>query len=169
MNRLLLLLAVLVSFAANAMKIVTDEIDEFTSDRTVITSWESFDKTRVYIRFRLQSGKEYLDFKFRNGSAIVIAEDSPLMFKGSDGEITKFMPTRLFTGGEGDGSIGANGSGVWGISATYIGDINWFNEHCPTLMRIYSTEVYNDKKFSDKEGTKLQQLTTLFLDTVNSK
>lgn len=38
---LLLLLSLFIPIVADAMKIETDEIDEFTEQRTLITSWES--------------------------------------------------------------------------------------------------------------------------------
>lgn len=160
----LFLLGLILPFWADAMKIVTDEIDAFSGERTVITSWESFDKTQIHLRFRLQNGKQFLDLKFRNGDAIVIGENAELLFKSEDGDISKFNSIALFSGAVGAGSVGLNGSGVFGISATYKGSLEWFVDHAANLMRIYATDTYYDRKISQKEAKKLTDLYSLFSD-----
>ncbi len=167
MKKLILLLAILLPVIANAMKISKDEVDEFTGRRTVITSWESFNHKNIHIRFRLQNGNQFLDFKYINGEPIVIVEDASLMFKSTSDAITDFKSIATYSGGIGDGATGLLSSGVWGISASYQGDISWFLANTTILIRLYQTEGYEDKKFSEKEGKKLTDLANLFLTTIS--
>ena len=88
------------------------------------------------------------------------------MFKGEDDNICEFISVGLFTGGKGDGSVNIIGSEAWGIYANYKGDIAWFKDHVATLLRLYTSDGYEDKKLSDKEGKKLQELSTLFYNTI---
>lgn len=166
MKKLLLILALLIPIMANAAKIVTDEKDAFTGERTVITSWESFKQKSINIRFRLQNGNVYLDFKYITGSSIVIPQNGKLMFKGIDDNICEFNSVGLFKGGKGDGSVNLIGSSAWGIYANYTGDVAWFKDHIAALLRLYTTDGYEDKKLSDKEGKKLQELSILFYNSI---
>lgn len=54
-----------------------------------------------------------------------------------------------------------------GIMATYIGNINWFQSNIAVLLRLYTTDGYVDKKLSEKEGKKLQDLASLFLTAIS--
>lgn len=168
MKRFLLLLAIFFPIAANSMKIVTDKIDEFTGGRTVITSWEHLSMRRINIRFRLQDGETFLDFKFIPDNAIVISENSKLLFKSSSDGVGTFTSVAMYHGGRGEGSVGLNMSGLWGISATYAGDLSWFSDNTTNLIRVYATDGYYDRKVSEKEGVKLQNLYTLFYNTITA-
>lgn len=152
---------------ASAMKISKNEVDEFTGKRTVITSWESFKNKSIYMRFRLENGNQFLDFKYTNGQPIIIGKDASLMFKSASDAITDFKSIATFSGGIGDGAINLIGSKAWGIFANYQGDISWFSTNTTILIRIYQTEGYEDKKFSEKEGKKLTDLANLFLTTIS--
>ncbi len=169
MKKLLILLAMLLPMAAHSMKVEKDEIDEFTGLRTVITSWESLCKTEVHIRFRLQNNIEWLDFKFRSNSAIVIAEGEKLMLKSTSDSIATFKSCAIFHGGIGDGSVGLNGSGVWGIFASYTGNLSWFNNNVVRLLRVYATDCYYDREVNPSDGKKLCNLYSLFSETVSQK
>ena len=95
LKHLLLLMCLIMSvISASAMKIVTDEIDEFTGKRTVITSWESLSSNKMHIRFRLQGGREILDFKYSPDQSVVIGEDDNLCFKSTTDSIAIFVPLK---------------------------------------------------------------------------
>lgn len=167
MRKLLCLLAFVLPFLANAMKVEKNEIDEFTGQRTVITSWEHSAKRQINIRFRLQNGYTYLDFKFSCGTAIVIGEGSDLLFKSTTDNVGKFVSTSIFHGGKGEGAVGMNMSGVWGIMATYTGDLSWFKDNITRLIRVYATDGYYDRTISEKEGEKYERLYDLFMSAVS--
>lgn len=161
MKKYLLMLALLLPMMASAMKIEKDVVDEFTGDRVLTTSWESFDKGRIHMRFRLEANYYHLDFKYICDGAIVIREGSKLMFKSTTDSIAQFSSVATYTGGRGDGAVGLAGSSAWGIYASYIGDIYWFTNNVAKLMRVNTAEGYVDKKISENDGYKLQKLALL--------
>lgn len=165
MKKFLVLFALLIPIMANSMKIEKDYIDEFTGEREIMTSWESLDKQRVHIRFHLRNGKYFLDFKYISGDAIVIGEGDKLQFKSNDGIICDFSSLAIYHGERGGGAVGGMGSGAWGISARYSGDVAWFQSNLPVLMRLNASREYIDFKLSEKDGYKLQDLANLFIAT----
>lgn len=160
MKRILLALCLMLSIVASAMKIEKNEVDEFTGQRTLITSWESLCTKSLHIRFRLQNGHQFLDFKmFEN---VVIGEGDKLMFKSTTDGVGDFSSVGIFYGTKGGGATGIIGSGAWGISATYSGDLGYFSDNVTKLIRVYTTDKYFDKKVGEKDGKKLQKLYSLF-------
>lgn len=154
---------------ASAMKIEKDEIDEFTGNRTLITSWESLCSQKIHIRFRLQNGHQFLDFKMFYDNAIVVGKGDKLMFKSTNDEIGEFHSIASYAGEKGGGATGFVGSGAWGISVTYLGDLEYFKNNNTRLMRFYTTDGYIDKKINESDGKKLISLYNLFSSTINGE
>lgn len=169
MKKLFFILALLLPIVANAVKIKTDEIDEFSGKRTVITSWEAVANTMIHIRFRYQNDNQYLDFKFVTNSSFVIPDKGELLFKSSQGNTTEFNSVKMYAGSVGGGATGLAGSQQWGISATYKGDLEWFKDNDARLLRVYETDGYVDKKISESEGRNLKKLYELFNATINGE
>ena len=167
--RQLFLVICLLPLLANAMKIEKDEIDEFTGNRTVITSWEGICGKYVHIRFRMQNGIQLLDFKLVCDGAIVIENQGKLMLKSTSDEIGTFLSNGIYSGSRGGGAVGISGSGHWGIFATYKGDLSFFADNTAKLMRVYATDFYIDKKLSESDGKKLQRLYELFSKTISGE
>lgn len=159
----------IVPFLAQSMKIVTDEIDEFTGYRTVITSWEACCGKQVHIRFRQQSNVTFLDFKMLSDGAIVINKDARLMFKSTTDEIGEFKSIESAFGSSGAGAVGINGSKAWGIYVTYRGDLEYFKSNITRLLRVYSSEGYIDKKVSENDGKQLVKLYQMFASTIGAE
>lgn len=162
MKRILLALCLCIPFVASSMKIAKDEIDEFTGNRTLITSWEGLCANIIHVRFRLQNGLKILDFKLVENDAIVIGEGDKLMFKSTVDNIGEFSSIGIYRGEKGGGAVGINGSGNWGIMATYKGDLSYFVDNIARLMRINTAEGYIDKKIGEGDGKKIQKLYDLF-------
>lgn len=151
---------------SSAMKIDKDEIDEFTGQRTLITSWESACKNNIHFRFRLENGFELLDFKLVYDDAIVIGKGDKLMFKSTTDNIGTFTSVAAYSGAKGAGSVGINKSGMWGISATYQGDLSYFASDTTRILRIYTTDGYINKELNESDGIKLEKLYTLFASSI---
>ncbi len=166
-RKLILLAMLLTSLSSVAMKIEKDEIDEFTGNRIVYTSWESILGGKSHIRFRLQEDKQSFDFKLIYDNAIVIGRDDNLMFKSTSGEIGKFESVSTYSGGIGEGAVGLAGSQAHGIRATYRGPLSWFDDNIAVLMRLYTTDGYIDNKLSENDGRKLSKLYQLFSSTID--
>lgn len=169
MRKLLLIIIMFISISANAMEIKTDEIDEFTGLRTIITSWENVDKNQLFFRFRQQAGKTWLEMKFSPDDAIVIGQDDKLMLKSTGDSIASFSSARIYSGGRGEGAVGLNGSNRWGIKASYHAeDAEYFKNNITRLVRVYATDGYYDRKITPENGMKLCKLYALFKDAINS-
>lgn len=166
---LLLLICLILPALASAMKIEKDVIDEFTGNRTLITSWEGICSKNIHIRFRLENGHQYLDFKKFEDGAIVIGEGAKLMFKSESNNIGEFTSIGIFHGEKGGGAVGFNGCGAWGIFAIYQGDLSYFADNNTRLLRFYTTDGYTDKKIGEGDGKKLQKLYELFTTALNKK
>ena len=158
-----LLIALLVPVMASAMKIDTDEVDEFTGKRTLITSWESICNRKIHIRFRLQNGNYLLDYKMYYDGALVIGNRDKLMFKSTTDNIGTFESISMYSGTRGGGSVGLLGSSTWTIRATYEGELSYFGNNVTRLIRIYSTDGYIDNKVSEDDGKKLEKLYSMFM------
>lgn len=169
MKRILLALCLCIPFVASSMKIAKDEIDEFTGNRTLITSWEGLCANNIHVRFRLQNGLKILDFKLVENDAIVIGEGDKLMFKSTVDNIGEFSSIGIYRGEKGGGAVGINGSGNWGIMATYKGDLSYFVDNIARLMRINTAEGYIDKKIGEGDGKKIQKLYDLFLTALGGQ
>lgn len=167
--RLMFVMFCIIPMLASAMKIETDEIDEFTGNRTVITSWESICDKSIHIRLRMQNGIQFLDFKMFYDGAIVIAKEDKLMIKSTTDTIATFVSNGMYSGTIGGGSTGLMGSGRWGITAAYRGDLSFFANNNARLMRINSTDGYIDKKISEGDGKKLQKLYELLNMTISGE
>ena len=158
-----MLIALLVPVMASAMKITTDEVDEFTGKRTLITSWESICNHKIHLRFRLQNGNYLLDYKMSYDEAMVIGKQDKLMFKSTTDNIGTFESISMYSGTKGGGAVGLLGSNAWGISATYEGELSYFENNVTRLIRIYSTDGYIDNKVSQDDGKKLEKLYSMFM------
>lgn len=162
------IIAIMIPVLASAMKIETDETDEFTGKRTLITSWEGICGQNIHLRFRLQNGVQFLDFKMFVNGAVVIGEGEKLMFKSTTDNIGSFSSVRMYSGTIGVGAVGISGCKNWGISASYRdGDFSYFDDNVTRLIRIYTTDVYFDEKVSESDGKKMIKLYKLFTSALN--
>lgn len=168
-KRILLLLCLLLPIAASSMKIVTDEIDEFMGTRTIITSWERADKGYIHIRFRLQNGVQWLDYKYLTHSPVVVGEGALLMFKSTSDSIASFKSASVYSSDFSRSVPGLPNSSYWELMATYTGDISWFANNVVKLIRLYERETYTDKKISEDGGKRICKLYNLFANALGSE
>lgn len=169
MRKIAILIAFALPLLVNAMKITKDEIDEFSGNRIIETSWETLASRDIRIRFRLADNKQFLDFKYYTEGLVIIDEGDELKFKSQSDSIISLHATQRFRSGIGQGATGNFGADFWGIHASYTGDMEWFADNVTRLIRIYSTKGYFDKKISESDGRKLVKLYNLFSKVVNGR
>lgn len=158
MKRILLALCLCIPFVASSMKIAKDEIDEFTGNRTLITSWEKICNEKISIRFRLQNNFKILDFIICTHDPLVVGEGRHLFFKSTTDNIGEFTSTDIYSSHSGSGYIGRD----WSLRASYQGDLSYFADNITRLIRIYETDSYIDNKIKESDGKKIQKLYDLF-------
>lgn len=170
MKKIVLIIAAIMLCAASmdAVKIKTDEMDEFLGQRRIATSWESFKGGAVHMRLRHVDNVMMLDFKLLPAK-IVVAKENPMMFKDSTtGQINKLYPQKVTASEMGGGAVGLAGSQALGISVSYDCTPEWFEQNKATLIRMYSTDAYKDFKLSADEADKLSDMFKLVKSTLAS-
>lgn len=158
MKRILLALFLCIPFVASSMKIAKDEIDEFTGNRTLITSWEKICNEKISIRFRLQNNYKILDFFIYSSNPIVVGEGDQLLFKSITDNIEEFKSIDISSSKSNSSYFGRD----WSLSASYLGDLSFFADNITRLIRIYETDGYIDNKIKEGDGKKIQKLYDLF-------
>ena len=158
MKRILLALCLCIPFMASSMKIAKDEIDEFTGNRTLITSWEKICNEKISIRFRLQNNYKILDFFIYSSNPIVVGEGDQLLFKSITDNIEEFKSIDISSSKSNSSYVGRD----WSLSASYLGDLSFFADNITRLIRIYETDGYIDNKIKEGDGKKIQKLYDLF-------
>ena len=158
MKRILLALFLCIPFVASSMKIAKDEIDEFTGNRTHITSWEKICNEKISIRFRLQNNYKILDFFIYSSNPIVVGEGDQLLFKSITDNIEEFKSIDISSSKSNSSYVGRD----WSLSASYLGDLSFFADNITRLIRIYETDGYIDNKIKEGDGKKIQKLYDLF-------
>ena len=158
MKRILLALFLCIPFVASSMKIAKDEIDEFTGNRTLITSWEKICNEKISIRFRLQNNYKILDFFIYSSNPIVVGEGDQLLFKSITDNIEEFKSIDISSSKSNSSYVGRD----WSLSASYLGDLSFFADNITRLIRIYETDGYIDNKIKEGDGKKIQKLYDLF-------
>lgn len=158
MKRILLALCLCIPFVASSMKIAKDEIDEFTGNRTLITSWEKICNEKISIRFRLQNNYKILDFFIYSSNPIVVGEGDQLLFKSITDNIEEFKSIDISSSKSNSSYVGRD----WSLSASYLGDLSFFADNITRLIRIYETDGYIDNKIKEGDGKKIQKLYDLF-------
>tara|TARA_R100000353_G_scaffold43121_1_gene34523 strand:- start:71472 stop:71993 length:522 start_codon:yes stop_codon:yes gene_type:complete len=123
-NLILTLLFILSASLTFGQKLVTNEVDEFTGNTIMETSWEVLNrksKLSSYVRFRKIDNRIYLNFRMTSGygsRTFSVDEGEVLYFKFSDDEILKLSNTDYQLTTIGGGTIGLLGSHGVGLELT---------------------------------------------------
>jgi hypothetical protein len=168
MKKLMLIVMLLATLIASAdVKIKTDEIDEFTGKRTLITSDVTCDGGRMHLNARYQNGEMFLDVVYPFPDAVVVNTDCHLIFKNkNNGNMVSLSPIKMYSG---DAEYSEYSGAYTVLYATYQGDLDWFKSNVPHLFRIYTTDGYLDKKISEKDGLKIQDMFYLFFNSLSQE
>lgn len=173
---LLCLIALITGVNLNAQKIKENGVDKFTRERIIETSFEkivndkSFDSRlvkymkNIWIAFRQVGDEEFLRLKWCTKDIIAIDKDAEIIFLDKDGNTYPFKNTSFTLSGEGKGTVGSWGSGLYGLNIYSVGDCSALEDKVFTDMRIVSTEGYYDFAI-DKNLLRLYQKLIKYLKT----
>lgn len=168
MKKILLALLLLTTFPLFSQKIEKDVIDEFTKQRTTITSWVKVDKGYMSLRFIAVDNTMCLEYRYQSNGYIAIDKGAELLFIDSNGNVHKLTNGEYAIASIGGGATGFAGSKGLGIRANYFGDVSFFAKNLKK-MRIYTTDGYMDRNISSKEGINLQKLYKVFVQTLKGE
>ena len=178
-----LILFISLSFNLYSQK-VNVEIDEFTGDKNISTSfekvvWDNKKAIAIYFSFLYKNEKVILECGVIPGpsSSIIVSSDSPLAIKFNNDNIVTLKSINYAIATEG-------GAGVIGTMASYANpgvhvrysfssqdDVKLFLDNLITFIRFsYSSsqgDVYKDVEVKEKDAKKLQKTYKMFIDEIN--
>lgn len=149
-----------------AQEIKLNEVDEFTGNRRIETSWQRVNYSMKgycsYINLQLLNGKQYLGLKVLTNFVCSVLEGSELLFKTEDGGVYKLKAIENIISGKGDGSVGLQGSSGEGIYVRYTGDFSFLSKSTLGKIRVYMRDKYIDIEITDKYKDKIKVIHNLF-------
>lgn len=152
-----------IPFLSSAPKVEVN-IDSFTGETTISTGWEDISDKVLWIKFIYKGGTEFIELKYISGEQLNINPETPLMIQSSNG-ISTFTPLETYGSGIGKAAIQGQGERLWGITATYSGSLECFDNGVTTI-RISTLEGNKDFKLSKGTTKHLTQLYKSFAEEV---
>lgn len=176
MKRILFLLAAVCFVGvASAQKIKENKIDKFSKAHIINTSYEKVvsDKSvlgsaggrlmkNVWVAFKGIDGTPFLCVKWCANEILSVQQGAELILIDGEGETHTFKNIKSTVSGKGEGTVGAYGSALYGLSLFYTGDFSVFADKKFTDMRLNTTEGYIDFTISDKKQDMFSKLYVLF-------
>lgn len=166
MKNLLIVLMLLFPVLAFSQKIEKSEIDDFTGNKVVYTSWEKIKggnamtgRNNLMFMLRYENGTKYFHLKWITAEVASISDGAKLMFKLSDDSVVTLNSISYVLSGKGEGVTGLSWSGILGIHAIYKGDdISKFAGNAiASKVRIYTSDGYIDIDLKDKDAAKINK------------
>lgn len=139
------------------------EIDEFTDQKKIKTSWEALHVALSYTFFRISAYDDtrLFELKIPTGTyKSIIKEEGELMLKLTDGEIITLYSAELSTPCKGCGARGFGGSAVTGVHGRYYiseSELKQVWEIGLEKFRVYFSDGYEDFKVMKKGKVRLKK------------
>lgn len=163
-----------------AQKIKTDEIDKFTKERIVETSFEKIVSDKnimgsiggrlmkdIWIAFRQVGNNTYLRLKWCSNNVIALRENADVLFLDKNGNTYIFKNTKFTIAGQGEGTVGFAGSALYGLNMYLTGNCSELKDKIITDMRINTTEGYIDFSLSKKGSEIIAKTYEIFESALN--
>ena len=176
MKKIVFLLLVLIGGAnLYAQKIKENSIDKFTKKQVVQTSFEKIvsDKNimgatggrlmkNIWISFRLEDDTQFLRLKWCTNDVLALSENADIILLDQDGNTYTFKNTEFTVAGEGQGTVGALGSALYGLDIYLTGDCQSLKGKKITDMRINTTDGYMDFELNKKAQETISKTYDIF-------
>lgn len=183
----ILIFLVLTSFmTTHAQKIKKNEVDKFTKESIIETSFEKIVSDNnamnkmmgsssgllhknIWVAFLKKGDSEYLRLKWSCNDIVALSDDSDIIFLDSDGNTYTFNNTGFTLSGAGEAATGFVGSAIYGLNIYAIGDLSEMKNKTMTDLRIHTTDGYIDFKINKKGAEKLLKTYNLFSKTIGAE
>jgi len=168
-------MAMCVQISMFGQKIEKSQIDNFTGEKVVYTSWERIKmgkgatgENNLLFMFRHENNTNYLHLKWITAEILSVLDDARIMFKFNDNSIITLNSIYSVVASRGGGVNGLSWSNAIGLEAIYKGsEIGGFAKQLVvTQMRIYTTKGYVDIDLNDKDAQKINRAFQLLLSEV---
>ena len=176
MKKLFLIVVLCVlSISANAQKIKVNEVDKFTKKQVIETSFEKIvsDKSvlgssggRLMKNIWIKVGdNEYLRLKWCTNNVLALSKNADVILLDDKGNTYTFQNTEFTVAGEGEGTVGAFGSALYGLNIYMRGDCSALEDKVITDMRINTTDGYIDFELNKKAAATISKTYKVFKST----
>lgn len=171
MKRLSIILFVLAfSSPLFSQSIKTNQIDDFTGNKVVITDWETIRITgshSIMIRFHSQDTVGIMQLSWVNYRVCSVeAGPKKVLFKLSNNEVIGFENLSSQLSSRGGGTVGLTGGNALGLRLNlYSKEMDKLVDALVTKIRIYSSEGTIDLDITEQKAQLLRDTYRLFLNT----
>lgn len=161
--------------SVNAQKIKVNEIDKFTKQQIIETSFEKIvsDKNvlgstggrlmkNIWVAFRKVGETEYLRLKWCTNNVLSLSKNADVIFLDDKGNTYTFQNTEFTIAGQGEGTVGAFGSALYGLNIYLAGDCSALEGKVITDMRINTTDGYIDFTLNKKAAETISKTYKVF-------
>lgn len=159
MKKLLFIIILLIPSICYGQKIDENQIDDFTNEQLLTTSWEKLGPNFtnvVLFRFRYENKVKYFELVYKNGVNDIVPANHAIEFKTSDGvhELSNSQTAIVHSSGETD-------------ILRYVGDLDFFKDTQVEKIRIHFGEGYDDFQIKDnKRKTIIGKAYKIFIDNI---
>lgn len=163
MKHLSILISLCISFACNAQTIKENQVDEFTKNKVIRTSWEPLCKSgNIYAHVRASKINDqlYIDLKFMlagslkiGGTIFSIADGPKIMLKLSNDTIVTLVNPKYEIACRGCGAVNLIGSEEYGVFLKIPvedSQLDFITSYGIAKMRIYTTDGYVESDIKEK-------------------
>ncbi len=157
MKKRILFIAMTFSLIVTGQKIKVNEVDKFTKQHVIETSFEKIVSDNnlmgstggrlmknIWVGIKQVGDKNYLRIKWCSNQVLALGEGAHIILLDKDGNTYKFENTTFTVAGLGEGTVGFAGSAIYGLNIYFTGDLSALINKEITDMRIHTTEGYID-------------------------
>jgi hypothetical protein len=142
----------------HSQTIKENQVDEFTKNKVIRTSWEFISKSKIYAHVRASkiNGDQTLDFRFMlpgGDHVFAIPTGDAIMFKLENDSIITLKNTEHKISCSGCGAVNIIGSQAEGVEIFSIlsqADIEQLSKYKIKKIRLYTTDGYREAEIADK-------------------
>lgn len=168
MRKVILLILVIIPVLCIAQTVNT-KVDEFTGEKTTITSWEKIyqggatGKNQTRIRFRHEGGVDFMEFRIFTDCVASCDKGKEMLLKTNNSVIkVENLKYTLTKPGDWNPKGTNNKLGIYLICTG--NDIYKLEKEIVTQIRITLSDGYRDIKLKEKDSAKIQQLYSKFIN-----
>lgn len=171
-----LFVILLMAAGVKAQSIKVNEVDKFSKERVVYTSFEKISSESVmmmspigkniWIRFAHDHGIDFIQLRWCSKEVVAVNSDADIMFLDENGNTYNFKNKEYTLSTHGGGAVVAFGMDLLGVELYLIGDCSVFKDKTMTTIRIYTTDGYYDFDIKSKYANKINKAYSLFENTL---
>lgn len=172
MQKEMKIIVLFVLFLANvniqAQNVKINKVDKFTKLKETQTSFEKIVSDplimggqmgrNIWVSFKKVESANIMIMKWCTNEVRAIDEGETVIFLDEDENVHPYNNSKYTISSRGEGTVGALGMDLQGVSLILTGDFSAFKDKRMTDLRIYTTDGYIDFKIKKSNATKLNKM-----------